>query len=680
MPLNSQRFRFLFADDKSIYGILPTGELLWFPQWNDPTLAPRATAGRQIGSGWGDFIHVFAGGGGIIYAISSDGTLRWYNDSHRDGTDGWFAGSGNAIGSGWQDFTHVFSGGSGLIYAISPQRALLFYRDLKQDGSNAPDGSTGWASGSGSQIGREWVGFRHIVSGGNGAIYAVRSNGDLCWYRDDLQDGTNAADGSTGWNAKSGSVIGTGWDYFTHVFSGGPGQLFGVQMLQYGGYIRQYIDLNQDGTSRWNEIADADVQCSDPYFSAGWQIASAESYCWPIGIGAGESAQFHVSVMTPGACAAEIVRLTGRGPQLGTAVPSSQPYLFLSNFQPDHGWASDCSWPVSFEVSAPQATQAWTPGFYAARVMGPAGPPYDVPFVVKRGATPGNIALLVNVNTWNAYNTWGGASNYTGTSTAVNLTLKRPNHHLLTGPQDHISGNHMLRSEIWLLDWLQSQGYAVDLLTDVDLDSGADLSPYKALVLNTHPEYWTQAMMLNVKKYLDAAGNVLYLGGNGMYRPTSLSSEHGDGNSDLMATQSTQWSPADYPTYEGKPLLAAHVDQLGGPPQQTGVTVNAGQPFVPADPPTTPVGTSGWNTSAYRLAPPWGASGWETDYWPAPFPAGVSELARDSSRADGAVIASFRTQAGGFVLGVGSITFVGSLMEDTTLQSIIINALSDALG
>jgi hypothetical protein len=47
---------------------------------------------------------------------------------------------------------------------------------------------------------------------------------------------------------------------------------------------------------------------------------------------------------------------------------------------------------------------------------------------------------------------------------------------------------------------------------------------------------------------------------------------------------------------------------------------------------------------------------------------------------NGAVIASFRTQAGGFVLGVGSITFVGSLMEDTTLQSMIINALTDALG
>ena len=99
-------------------------------QWNDPTSAPRATAGRQIGWEWSNFIHVFSGGGGIIYAIASDGTLHWYQDSHRDGTAGWVTGSGNQIGAGWQDFTHVFSGGNGLIYAITPQGALLFYRDL----------------------------------------------------------------------------------------------------------------------------------------------------------------------------------------------------------------------------------------------------------------------------------------------------------------------------------------------------------------------------------------------------------------------------------------------------------------------------------------------------------------------------------------------------------------------
>jgi hypothetical protein len=34
----------------------------------------------------------------------------------------------------------------------------------------------------------------------------------------------------------------------------------------------------------------------------------------------------------------------------------------------------------------------------------------------------------------------------------------------------------------------------------------------------------------------------------------------------------------------------------------------------------------------------------------------------------------------GFVLGVGSITFVGSLMEDRVLQQIVINALAEALA
>ena len=38
------------------------------------------------------------------------------------------------------------------------------------------------------------------------------------------------------------------------------------------------------------------------------------------------------------------------------------------------------------------------------------GPAYDVPFVVRRGVAQGDIAVVVNTNTWNAYNPFGGRS------------------------------------------------------------------------------------------------------------------------------------------------------------------------------------------------------------------------------------------------------------------------------
>ena len=55
-------------------------------------------------------------------------------------------------------------------------------------------------------------------------------------------------------------------------------------------------------------------------------------------------------------------------------------------------------------------------------------------------------------------------------------------------------------------------------------------------------------------------------------------------------------------------------------------------------------------------------------------------LARDVASANGAVIACYETSGGGFVLGVGSLTFVGSLMDDLVLQQIVTNALAEGIA
>jgi hypothetical protein len=235
----------------------------------------------------------------------------------------------------------------------------------------------------------------------------------------------------------------------------------------------------------------------------------------------------------------------------------------------------------------------------------------------------------------------------------------------------------MLRSEIWLHGWLRAHGYQVDLYTDLDLEEAADrFAGYKALVLNTHPEYWTQTMIGRVRSYLDGGGSVLYLGGNAMYRPTTFEAEQPGGKLDRIVTESVQW--ASYPEYAGKPLLAARVENLGffNEPRRGLTVTDPTHRFMPggldAD---APIGEPGWNGD-----PPFGASGWETDHWPTPLPDDVSELARDKNPdGRGAVISCYETSAGGFVLGVASITFVGSLMVDPVLQEIVRNAVAEAL-
>lgn len=692
-PWTGQRFRFLFADEKSLYAVLPGGELVWFPQWATPEFAPRATDGRRIGTGWTDIRHIFAGGNGVIYLIDKVGDLRWYRDTLRDGSNapngatGWAANSGKAIGAGWLGFTHVLSGGEGLIYATTADgQHLRWYRDVLRDGSNAANGSTGWAPNSGAVIGQGWSGFRFVVSGGCGVIYMVTNHGDLRWYLDDRRDGSNAPDGSTGWAAGSGMTIGEGWQYATHVFAGGPGQIFACENTGcWGGYLRQYIDTRRDGVASWKVIADPGTQVGDKnktIYSCGWQISSVEGYAWPVSVAPGETISFHVSSSRDDFCFADVVRLTGYGPKLGSSVPNTPVATFSTSFQQDNGCHADCEWPASFSFSAPSGMGALRPGFYAARVTSGTGYHYDIPFVIKRGELPGRIALIVNTNTWHAYNPWGGDNNYTATGAPINLTYKRPDHGVLTNSQDLYKGDHLLRSEIWLADWLQAR-HTVDFFTDLDLHGAPDLTRYAALVLGTHPEYWTQEMIAAIRTYLEGGGSLLYLGGNGMYRPTHLLPQTPGGDIDLLNVDAKLWP--EYPLWEGKPLFAANVGNLLMTVENSvGYVVDEGRRFVPQGGGGLR-GKTGINPwfDYDDIAPAdyasWGAVGMEIDRWAAPLPAGVEEIGRDPGT--DAVIATFQTGVGnGFVLGAGSITFVGAMVIDPTLQAIVENALEFAIG
>ena len=62
-------------------------------------------------------------------------------------------------------------------------------------------------------------------------------------------------------------------------------------------------------------------------------------------------------------------------------------------------------------------------------------------------------------------------------------------------------------------------GLRIRRYTDPRFDAEMpELNHYKALVLNTHPEYWTLQMFDRLEAYLAQGGRLLYLGGNGLYK------------------------------------------------------------------------------------------------------------------------------------------------------------------
>nr|RNJ64977.1 MAG: hypothetical protein EDM05_33490 [Leptolyngbya sp. IPPAS B-1204] len=154
-------------------------------------------------------------GNGVIYTITSEGSLKWYKYIGQNGDRTWAPGSGSVIPgtSGWQPFKSIFSGGNGVIYAIRTNGDLECYKDIKQDGSGE------FLSGT---IGVGWSQFKQVFSGGNGVIYAITSDGKLLWYRDKKQNGQQD------WEYGTGKAIGNGWGNYKFVFPGGNGTIYAI--------------------------------------------------------------------------------------------------------------------------------------------------------------------------------------------------------------------------------------------------------------------------------------------------------------------------------------------------------------------------------------------------------------------------------------------------------------------
>ncbi|MFC9599811.1 tachylectin-related carbohydrate-binding protein [Peribacillus butanolivorans] len=118
-----------------------------------------------IGSGWGEFRHVFSDGNGRIYAVAQNGDLLYYRDEISNGEHHWaYGGVGQRIGTGWGNFKHVFPGGDGIIYAIENNGNILYFRDLARDGTyhwenDAIAKKIGTVSSDGSRI-HECVGIQ----------------------------------------------------------------------------------------------------------------------------------------------------------------------------------------------------------------------------------------------------------------------------------------------------------------------------------------------------------------------------------------------------------------------------------------------------------------------------------------------------------------------------------------
>jgi N,N-dimethylformamidase len=214
---------------------------------------------------------------------------------------------------------------------------------------------------------------------------------------------------------------------------------------------------------------------------------------------------------------------------------------------------ADARWPAAFRWEVPAGTRS---GMYAARIT--AGGAEDViSFYVRPGdgEPTADLAVLVPTFTYTIYSNFyhparaardGTASAderagaFLGEHLELGLSLygkhrdgsgvahvssRRPMVDMRPWHRIDTRGNagRELSGDLYLLDWLEHEGIPYDTITDDDLHAeGAGLlAPYAGVITGGHPEYVSGEMLDALGAYLDAGGNLAYLGGNGFYWVTT---------------------------------------------------------------------------------------------------------------------------------------------------------------
>jgi hypothetical protein len=176
-----------------------------------------------------------------------------------------------------------------------------------------------------------------------------------------------------------------------------------------------------------------------------------------------------------------------------------------------------CAWqsPYVLQIPAPETDTSnnWTSGVYLAKLTGSASRKSSyISFVVRDDARKSQIRFQLSMNTWEAYEDWGGHSLYTAPR-AFKVSFNRP-FRRGAGTGNMIASGWDLSA----LRFLEREGYDVSYAADLDAhQSAAELLNHKILLFPSHHEYWSTAMRNNVQAAIDAGIHAVFLGSNNVY-------------------------------------------------------------------------------------------------------------------------------------------------------------------
>lgn len=273
---------------------------------------------------------------------------------------------------------------------------------------------------------------------------------------------------------------------------------------------------------------------------------AVEGYCGALSVAPGQTITLHVSSRSPH-FDVQIHRWGADRQPVWEArdVPG------FDHPTPGDADSHGCDWPSAITVPV---GDAWRSGFYlvtltardapADRAVGHAG------FVVRAGRQRAGALLVLATNTYNAYNTWGGCSLYTG-GTRVSFArpwgrgmLMRPvterddrkARPRYRGEEPDVDGTSyqqyrfahgypgFMGSAGWFtyerqfVEWAEGQGLELDYAVSSDLEADPSVIDGYPLLLGVgHDEYWSARQRATIEHFVRGGGNYASFSGNTMF-------------------------------------------------------------------------------------------------------------------------------------------------------------------